>query len=190
PEVAEGQPCVAVLASEHAEALRLAAERFERDAYRVETTDDCTGLEFCGTAKNVGAIGSGIVEGLGEQRDQEYRNARSVVFARATVEMADLVVAVGGRRETALGLAGVGDLLVTSLGGRNRQYGRAIGEGATPTHALAAMEGRGMTVEGVDSARDVHELARRGGLDLPVHEAVYRVVHESAEPSSILEVVR
>ncbi len=190
PEVAEGQPCVAVFACDEANALTLAAERFASTWYRVETTDDCAGLEYCGTAKNVGAIASGVVEGLGEERDQEYRNARSVIFARAAAEMADLVEAVGGRRETALGLAGVGDLLVTSLGGRNRQFGRAIGEGASPAHALEDMEARGMTVEGVDSARDVHELARRGGLELRVHEAVYRVVHEGAEPSSILEVVR
>ena len=190
PEVAEGQPCVAVFASEDAGMLRLAAERFAAESYRVESTDDCAGLEYCGTAKNVGAIASGIVEGIAEERDQEYRNARSVIFARAAAEMADLVGALGGRRETALGLAGVGDLLVTSLGGRNRQYGRTIGEGASPTHALEDMQARGMTVEGVDSARDVHELARREGLELPVHEAVYRVVHGGADPSTILEVVR
>ena len=189
PEVAEGQPCVAAFACVDAEALDEAAGAFRGDGYGVRPTDDCAGVEYCGTAKNVGAIGSGIVEGLAQQRDQEYRNARSAIFARAASEMADLVEALGGRRDTALGLAGIGDLLVTSLGGRNRQYGLAIGAGSDPRHALEDMQRRGMTVEGVESARDVHDLAGRSGLELPVHEAVYRVVHEGSEPETMLEVV-
>ncbi len=190
PEVAEGQPCTAVLAGEEPEPLESTARAFRGRRYAVETTDDRVGVEYCATAKNVGAIASGILEGLAGRRDQEYRNARSVVFTRAALEIATLVEALGGRRETALGLPGVGDLLVTSLGGRNRQYGLMIGEGADPTHALEDMERRGMTVEGVESARDVHDLATEKGLDLPVHEAVYRVVQKGADPSSILETIR
>jgi glycerol-3-phosphate dehydrogenase (NAD(P)+) len=190
PEVAQGQPCVAVFACPDGTALETAVESFRSKRYGIHITDDCPGLELCGTAKNVGAIAAGIIEGLAAGTEQGNKNARAVLFTRAVHELADLVGAAGGRWETALGLAGMGDLLVTSLGGRNRQYGEVIGSGADPTRAEEEMESRGMTVEGVESARDVHVLAERHGLDLPVHEAVYRVVHETAPPESILEAVR
>lgn len=189
-EVAEGLPCVAVLGSNDPTALARTVEVLRTDAYLVHETDDCAGLEWCSTAKNVGAIAAGIVEGLGQEREQSYKNARAALFAQAVHEMAELVEALGGRRETALGLAGMGDLLVTSIGGRNRQYGEMVGSGADPQRAEEDMESRGMTVEGVESAADVHELSRHAGLDLPVHEAVYRVVHGSADPSTVLEALR
>jgi glycerol-3-phosphate dehydrogenase (NAD(P)+) len=190
PEVAEAQPCVAVFACPDEDALETAVDSFRSPRYGVHTTDDCPGLELCGTAKNVGAIAAGIVEGLAAAREQANKNARAVLFTQAVHEMADLIEAAGGRRETALGLAGMGDLLVTSLGGRNRQFGEVVGSGSEPQRAEEEMEARGMTVEGVESARDVHVLAERHGLDLPVHEAVYRVVHEGEPPESILEAVR
>jgi glycerol-3-phosphate dehydrogenase (NAD(P)+) len=190
PEVAEAQPCVAVFASEDREALSVAVDTFRSKRYAVDTTEDCTGLEYCGTAKNVGAIGAGIIEGLAAGREQANKNARAVLFTRAVHEMADLVERLGGRRDTALGLAGMGDLLVTSLGGRNRQFGEVVGTGANPQRAEREMEARGMTVEGVESAKDVHTLAEGNGLDLPVHEAVYRVIHDRKAPESILEAVR
>jgi glycerol-3-phosphate dehydrogenase (NAD(P)+) len=189
-EVAEGLPCTAVLACEDGGALRAATEAFRSETYLVHDTDDCAGLEYCSTAKNVGAIAAGIVEGIGVRREQAYKNARAALFTQAVQELADLVEGLGGRRETALGLGGMGDLLVTSLGGRNRQYGEMVGSGADPKHAEEDMEERGMTVEGTESARDVHALAREHGLDLPVHEAVYRVVHEGAPPSEVLEAIR
>lgn len=138
----------------------------------------------------MGGIAAGIVEGIGVRREQAYKNARAALFTQAVQELADLVEGLGGRRETALGLGGMGDLLVTSLGGRNRQYGEMVGSGADPKHAEEDMKERGMTVEGTESARDVHDLARERGLDLPVHEAVYRVVHEGAPPSEVLEAIR
>jgi glycerol-3-phosphate dehydrogenase (NAD(P)+) len=190
PEVAEAQPCVAVFACPDEDALETAVDAFRSPRYGVHTTDDCPGLELCGTAKNVGAIAAGIVEGLAAAREQANKNARAVLFTQAVHEMADLIEAAGGRRETALGLAGMGDLLVTSLGGRNRQFGEVVGSGSEPHRAEEEMEARGMTVEGVESARDVHVLAERHGLDLPVHEAVYRVIHEGEPPESILEAVR
>jgi len=189
-EVAEGLPCTAVLGSEDAEALGETKEAFSSDSYLVHDTPDCAGLEYCTTAKNVGAIASGIVEGIGARREQAYKNARSALFTQAVHEMAAFVEGLGGRRETAFGLAGMGDLLVTSLGGRNRQYGEMVGSGADPKHAEADMKERGMTVEGTESALDVYDLAKQAGLDLPVHEAVYRVVHEGAPPGEVLEALR
>jgi glycerol-3-phosphate dehydrogenase (NAD(P)+) len=171
-EVAEGLPCAAVFGSEDGDALELAAGAFAAETYVVQPTDDCTGLEYCGTAKNVGAIGAGVLEGVGARREQGFKNARAVLFTRAVHEMADLVEGLGGRRETALGLAGTGDLLVTSIGGRNRQFGEFVGSGADPRHTETDMRERGLTVEGVDSARDVHDLAAEHGLDLSLLEAL------------------
>lgn len=189
-EVAEGLPCTAVLACEHRDALRETTEAFRSETYRIHDTTDCTGLEYCSTAKNVGAIASGVLEGIGSRREQGYKNARSALFTQAVHEMASFVQGLGGKRETAFGLAGMGDLLVTSLGGRNRQYGEMVGSGADPKHAETDMKERGMTVEGTESARDVHDLAKEAGLDLPIHEAVYRVVHEGASPGEVLEALR
>jgi glycerol-3-phosphate dehydrogenase (NAD(P)+) len=189
-EVAEGLPCTAVLGCEDVDALRETTEAFGSETYLVHDTPDCRGLEYCTTAKNVGAIAAGIVEGIGSRREQAYKNARAALFTQSVHEMADLVEGLGGRRETALGLAGMGDLLVTSLGGRNRQYGEMVGSGADPKHAEEDMKERGMTVEGTESALDVHELAKDHGLDIPVHDAVYRVVHEGAPPTDVLGALR
>ena len=189
-EVAEGLPCAAVIASTDPAALAEAAGVLASEAYLIHATDDCAGLEICSTAKNVGAIAEGVLEAMGQAREQGFKNARAALFTQAVEEMAALTVAFGGRRDTAFGLAGMGDLLVTSLGGRNRQYGELIGSGVEPARAAVDMEARGMTVEGVESARDIHVLAEERSLDLPVHQAVYQVVHKGAPPESVLTALR
>lgn len=189
-EISEGLTTAVAFACEDEPALKEAADAFRSDTFLVDPTDDVVGVELCGVAKNVAAIGAGILEGLSRHLQQENKNPRAALFTRAVEEMAVLVEASGGRRETAFGLPGMGDLLVTSLGGRNRMYGEAIGMGAEPDHTLTEMEARGLTVEGAESARDVHAIAGDKTLDLPVHESVYRVVHERASPSTILEALR
>jgi glycerol-3-phosphate dehydrogenase (NAD(P)+) len=139
--------------------------------------------------KNVAAIGMGLLDGLGKTLDEDFKNAKAALFTKAIHELTELVVAMGGRAETCAGLAGLGDVLVTSLGGRNRLYGELIGTGGHPDEVLQDMGRRGMTVEGVDSARDVRRLAEERGLDLPYHSAVERVVFEAADPDVILEVL-
>jgi glycerol-3-phosphate dehydrogenase (NAD(P)+) len=190
PEVADGLLTAVAMASADAAALSEAAGAFRSPAFLVDETDDVAGVEICGVAKNVAAIAAGVLEGLGQHRQQDLKNPRAALFTRAVQEMATLVEALGGRRETAFGLAGMGDLLVTSLGGRNRLYGEAIGLGAEPVTTLKDMMERGLTVEGADSAHDVRALAERAGLDLPVHLAVHRVVHDGAPPTDILEALR
>ena len=186
-EVAQGLPTAAVFASEAAGAADLAAAAFRSSTYRVEVTDDVLGLEYCTVAKNVAAIGMGILDGLGKGVGFDYKNGKSALFALAIRELTELITALGGRPQTAAGLAGLGDILVTSLGGRNRLYGELIGEGAEPETALEGLVARGMTVEGVESARDVARLAGEAGLELPFHHQVYRVVFEGAAPASLLE---
>ena len=185
PELAEGRPSAAVLAGVDAAAVDAAAAAFSSGTLSVWTTDDVIGVEYCTVAKNVAAIGMGIVDGIGKVTSTEFRNAKAALYTQAVHELAELVMAFGGRRETATGLAGVGDTLVTSLGGRNRLYGELIGEGADPKEALADLERRGMTVEGVESARDVAALAAERSLHLPLHRQVAAVLFDDARPESL-----
>jgi glycerol-3-phosphate dehydrogenase (NAD(P)+) len=140
--------------------------------------------------KNVGAIGMGMLDGFGKVANLEYRNAKAALFTIAVDELVQLVVAMGGRRETAFGLAGMGDALVTSLGGRNRLYGELIGEGNDPDRTLSDLVARGLTVEGVDAAGEVRRLIDEQHLDLPFHVQVHRIIFQGAPPRSILDCLR
>lgn len=189
-ELAEGLPTAAVWAAASLDRARTAGGPFEDAAYQITYTDDVCGVELCSMVKNVAAIGLGFLDGLGGPRGEDFKNAKAALFTKAAHELSALVTSLGGRGETALGLAGLGDALVTSLGGRNRLYGELVGAGTPPATALEDMEGRGMTVEGVDSTRDVHRLAREAGLDVPYHLAIHRVLFEGEDPREILEVLR
>jgi glycerol-3-phosphate dehydrogenase (NAD(P)+) len=186
PEVAEGVPTAAVFAAADVSTARDAAEPFRTGTFRVHVTDDLVGVEYCTVAKNVAAIGMGILDGLGRGTGLQYRNARAALFTQAFEELTDLVVALGGRRGTASGLAGLGDALVTSLGGRNRLFGEMLGEGAAPAAAVEGLQARGMTVEGWDSAREVHRLARESGLGLPFFEQIHRILFDGEPADSVL----
>ena len=140
--------------------------------------------------KNVAAIGLGILDGLGKLDSEPYKNAKAALFTKAANELIELVTALGGRPETVFGLAGLGDQLVTSLGGRNRLYGELVGAGDPPESTLAELEARGLTIEGVDSTRDVQRLAGKEALALPYHSAIHRVLFEGAQPRDVLEVLR
>ncbi len=186
-ELAGGAPSAAIWASADVEDARAAGMPLSNHSYQLEFTDDVVGVEVCSTAKNVAAMGIGLLDGLGRFSDEQYRNAKAALFTKAVKELRVLVEALGGRAETAMGLAGAGDILVTSEGGRNRLYGELIGEGDDPQAALRQLEGRGMTVEGVSAARDVHRLAGELGLDLPYHASVYRVLFEGGDPLAVLD---
>jgi len=188
-ELAQGLPSTAVWGSAGVEDARRAGEQFVHRTFQVHFTDDLVGLEYCAVLKNVAAIGMGLLDGLGKTLDEDFKNAKAALFTKALHELTELVVAMGGRPDTCLGLAGLGDVLVTSLGGRNRLYGELVGAGGHPDDVLADLGRRGMTVEGVDSSRDVRRLADEQGLDLPYHFAVERVVFEAADPDCILEVL-
>src|SRR5205814_437221 len=140
------------------------ARAFRSPSLRVDVSADVVGVEYCTVAKNVTAIGMGLLDGFGKVANLGYRNAKAALFATAVDELIRLVTAVGGSRETASGLAGLGDALVTSLGGRNRLYGELIGEGAEPRHTLSDLESKGLTVEGVESSREVDRLIERLGI--------------------------
>jgi len=186
-ELASGVPSTAVWASASVEDARSAGSPLVTREYQLVFTDDLVGVEYCTASKNVAAIGMGILDGLGKLSSETYRNAKAALFTMAVRELSALVEAQGGRRETAMGLAGVGDVLVTGTGGRNRLFGELIGEGQDPVGAREQLEARGMSVEGAASAGDVRRMAERHGLHLPYHEAVYRILFEGDEPRRILD---
>jgi glycerol-3-phosphate dehydrogenase (NAD(P)+) len=189
-ELADGLPTASVWA---AVTLDLAAEAgapFDDRHYQLVYSDDVVGVELAAMMKNVAAIGLGILDGLGQPAGEGFNNAKAALFTKAAHEIVTLVAASGGRAETAFGLAGIGDQLVTSLGGRNRLYGELVGAGDPPHDTLRELEERGLTVEGVDSTREVTRLAAALDLDLPYHAAIHRVLFEGANPRDILEVLR
>jgi glycerol-3-phosphate dehydrogenase (NAD(P)+) len=189
-ELAEGLPTAAVWAATDLASAEKAGEPFDDRAYQIAYTDDVVGVELCSTMKNVAAIGFGLLDGIGKAAGIDYQNAKAALFTRATHEIVALVTALGGRAETAMGLAGIGDQLVTSLGGRNRLYGELVGAGGPPADTLRELEARGLTVEGVASTKDVRRLAAERGVELPFHEAIHRVLFEGARPHDVLEVLR
>jgi len=189
-ELAQGLPTAGVWAAASLETARRAGGPFDAEAYQLTYTDDVIGVELCAMMKNVAAIGLGMLDGLGKPTGEDFKNAKAALFTKAAHEIVELVSASGGRAETAFGLAGIGDQLVTSLGGRNRLYGELVGAGEAPGSTLRDLEARGLTVEGVDSTRDVARLADELNLNLPYHAAIHRVLFDGADARDILEVLR
>jgi len=138
-------------------------------------------VETGGAIKNVLAIGAGISDGLGFGA-----NTRIALITRGLVEMTRLGVALGARKETFMGLAGLGDLVLTCTDNqsRNRRMGLALAAGQT---AAAAQKAIGQVVEGVQAARAVRNVAARLSVEMPICEQVYRVVHEGASPKDAVK---
>jgi glycerol-3-phosphate dehydrogenase (NAD(P)+) len=189
-EIARGLPTSAVLAAEDPDVAEQAAQALRSKSFHVAVTDDIAGVEYCTVAKNVAAIGMGILDGLGKVDGSSYSNAKAALFTQAIAELGQLVTALGGREETVRGLAGLGDTLVTSLGGRNRLFGELIGEGADPETAVAELATRGLTVEGWDSALDVRRLAQGTGLDLPYLSQITEILFGPAPATSVLDCLK
>jgi glycerol-3-phosphate dehydrogenase (NAD(P)+) len=189
-ELASGLPTASVWAGAPIELAREAGRPFDAPNYQLTYTDDVIGVELCSMMKNVAAIGLGMLDGIGKPTGEDFKNAKAALFTKAAHEIVELVSASGGRSATAFGLAGIGDQLVTSLGGRNRLYGELVGAGESPDETLRDLEARGLTVEGADSTRDVARLASALDLHLPYHAAIHRVLSDGADPRDILEVLR
>jgi glycerol-3-phosphate dehydrogenase (NAD(P)+) len=184
-EIAQGVPTAVVCASTSRASARRVAEMLCSEHFRAYTSDDVVGVEVGAIMKNVVAIGIGLCDGLCDEFGvEEMTNAKAFVFSRGLVEMARLARALGGRAETVLGLAGAGDLFVTALGGRNGKFGRLVGGGMSPDDALREMN---TTVEGHWNARAAAGLAQTHGLDLPVVDAVAKVLHDGLPPREAIE---
>ncbi|MDH5516046.1 MAG: NAD(P)-dependent glycerol-3-phosphate dehydrogenase [Gammaproteobacteria bacterium] len=175
-EVARGLPTALTVASTNPDFANDMAARLHGDVMRVYTSDDMTGVQLGGTVKNVLAIASGITDGL-----QLGANSRAALITRGLAEIIRLGDAMGARRETLMGLAGVGDLILTCTDdlSRNRRLGLALGRG---TALKVAVEEIGQVVEGINTAREVVQLAREYHVDMPISEQVYHVLHEGLSP--------
>lgn len=189
-EVAAGRPTATVHAGEDAGAV---AASLRTDAYRVECTTDLVGVELAAATKNLYAIALGICDGLGESGDPPWHNLKAATFAQSVREMRQLTAALGGDPDTPLGLAGVGDLEVTGLSGRNKVYGVRLGRGEPSVRALEEMRAAGQTVEGVPAARHAIELVRQLAADdvidpddLPLLATVAGILDERVDARTAL----
>lgn len=171
-EVVAKQPTAIVAASRDTRAARVAQETLSGRAFRVYTNEDVIGVELGGSLKNVMAVATGIVEGVGLGN-----NSRAALITRGLHEMTRLGVAMNAKASTFAGLAGLGDLVLTCTGGlsRNRAIGLEIGKGATREEAL---RGKQTVAEGVVTAASALELARRHDVDMPIVEMVNRILFE------------
>lgn len=175
-EVGRGRPTTGLIAMPD---IRLAQEVqhvFLTDSFRVYANDDLIGVEIAGSVKNVMALAAGMCDGL-EVGD----NAKAAVVTRGLAEVKRLGMALGARASTFSGLAGMGDLIVTcfSQHSRNRYFGEQIGRGRTMEEVEDEMQ---MVAEGVKSTVSVRELARRAGVEMPITEAVYRILFNHLRP--------
>lgn len=174
-EVAHGLPAALTLASSDSAFARDAAAALHGATLRVYLSDDVTGVEVAGAVKNVMAIAAGVSDGLGLGL-----SARAALITRGLAEMTRLGVALGGRPETFMGLAGAGDLILTCTGdlSRNRRVGLALARGTPLTETLAQL---GHAAEGVYTARVVKRLADGLKVDMPITHAVCRVLDDPGE---------
>ena len=184
-EVARGLPTALTGAATSTQLAARVAGMLRGDAMRVYESDDITGVEIAGAVKNVLAIAAGASDGLGFGH-----NARAALITRGLAETGRLSGALGGARETLMGLAGLGDLVLTCTGNlsRNRRVGLALAEGRALPQILAEL---GHVAEGVPAARAVRALAAHHRVDMPICDAVDRVLNEGLPPrQAVLELLR
>ena len=174
-EVAIDVPTGLLAASFDQQKAEFVQDAFMADCLRVYTSSDPVGAELGAALKNVIALCAGITDGLGFGD-----NTKAMLMTRGLTETARLGVAMGAKKETFTGLAGVGDLIVTctSMHSRNRRAGILIGQGKD---AQTAMKEVGAVVEGYYAAKSAYELGKAKGIDMPITEAAYKVLYEGAD---------
>jgi glycerol-3-phosphate dehydrogenase (NAD(P)+) len=180
-EVARGLPTAVTIASKNTAYAKAVAALFHCHRFRTYTSDDVLGVELGGSIKNVLAIAAGISDGLGYGA-----NARAALVTRGLAEIMRLGNELGGHRETFMGLAGVGDLVLTCTDdqSRNRRLGLALGRGVALDQAVAEI---GQAVEGLHTAKEVDELARLHQVDMPITQQVKRVLYDGEEAAAAVD---
>jgi glycerol-3-phosphate dehydrogenase (NAD(P)+) len=180
-EVAHGLPtAITVASADPANAARVAGY-LHGETFRAYTSEDVVGVQVGGAAKNVMAIAAGIADGLGFGA-----NSRAALITRGLAEITRLGLVLGGRPETFMGLAGLGDLTLTCTDNqsRNRRMGLALARGLDVAAARAEI---GQEVEGVATAREVYRKARALGVEMPITEQTYRVLYEGLAPLAAVQ---
>jgi glycerol-3-phosphate dehydrogenase (NAD(P)+) len=179
-EVGAGLPTAMVVASPDAEFAMRIAEDLSSPAFRTYISTDIIGVEIGGAVKNVIAIGAGLSDGMGFGA-----NTRVALITRGLNEMTRVGVTLGARTETFMGLAGLGDLVLTCTDdqSRNRRFGMALARGGSPEAARRAI---GQVVEGYRAAGILREVARDHGLELPICEGICRILFDGADAGEVV----
>jgi glycerol-3-phosphate dehydrogenase (NAD(P)+) len=182
-EVAQGLPTALTVHSDADAFAQDVADVLHGPAFRAYTGDDMLGAELGGAMKNVLAVATGVADGM-----QLGLNARAGLITRGLNEMLRLNQAIGGKAETLMGLAGLGDLVLTCTGdlSRNRRLGLALGRGQSIADAVREI---GQVVESVQTADEVMRQADRHGIELPISSAVQQVLHEELTPAEGLKLL-
>lgn len=176
-EVAHGAPTALVVASEDEDLARQIQDQFSSSSFRLYTNSDVVGVEIGGSVKNVIAIAAGVCDGLGLGS-----NPIAALVTRGLNEISHLACALGGRRETLAGLAGLGDLVLTCTGtqSRNRTVGYELGKGRTLTEILGSMR---MVAEGINTTAATVQLASKLKIEMPITEQMYAMLYKNKSPN-------
>lgn len=173
-EVAKGLPTAVAVAGSHPEFTQDIADLFHNKSnFRTYISDDFTAVQLGGAVKNVIAIGAGLADGLGFGA-----NARTALITRGLVELTRLGVALGAKEASFMGMAGLGDLVLTCTDNqsRNRRFGLALGQGKGIEQAQVEI---GQVVEGFRNTEEVYNLANRFGIEMPICEQIYYVLYQN-----------
>lgn len=180
-EVVNEMPSTIVAACSNEASAVTVQNAFMSDTLRVYTNVDILGVEYGGSLKNVVAIAAGILAGMGYGD-----NTLAALLTRGLFEMTRLGVFLGAKEETFAGLSGMGDLIVTCLSkhSRNRHVGYELGKGRKLNEILAEMK---MVAEGINTARSVHQLMLKTGVEMPISEQIFQVLFEEKDPRIAVE---
>ncbi len=180
-EVSLGYPTAVALGCNDREIGKQVQKLFSSERFRVYTNPDFRGVELGGAIKNVIAIGAGICDGLGFGHD-----ARAALITRGLAEMSRLGEALGAKKQTFMGLSGLGDLVLTCTGdlSRNRQVGLKIGKGMKLSEILAQMK---MVAEGVKTCEALYRLGKKKNVEMPITHQVYSILYEDKDPKDAVE---
>ncbi|GFO71892.1 glycerol-3-phosphate dehydrogenase (NAD(P)+) [Bathymodiolus japonicus methanotrophic gill symbiont] len=180
-EVAVGLPTAVTIAATQQSFADQLAQIMHSPRFRTYTTNDIISVQVGGAVKNVLAIAAGIADGL-----SFGANTRAALVTRGIAEIIRLNTALGGQQETLMGLAGLGDLILTCTDNqsRNRRFGIALGEGKGRQQAIQEI---GQEVEGISAAKETYMLAKKHAIDMPITEQTYRVLYEGLAPLSAVQ---
>ena len=179
-EVGRSIPTGVVVAADNLQIAEQVQSLFSNQRFRVYTSDDKVGTEICAALKNVIALCAGVCDGMGCGD-----NTKALLMTRGLAEMARLGVALGAKRESFNGLAGMGDLIVTccSMHSRNRRCGILIGQGKPVEEAVKEI---GAVVEGYYAAANARALAQKAGVEMPIAQAAYEVLYEGRDVHGVI----
>ena len=175
-EVSVSVPTALVIASKEEEIKEMIQETFMNENMRIYTSDDIKGVELGGALKNIIAFCAGVASGIGLGD-----NTFAALITRGLVEITNLGVKLGGKKDTFYGLSGLGDLIVTCLSehSRNRRAGKLIGQGKTLEEARKEV---GMVIESIDNIDVAYELGKKYNVEMPIVETVYDVIYNQLDP--------